>query len=162
MKGIVFYKMTGSGNDFVLLDGRTTTLADWPAARIVDVCDRRLGVGADGLVILTPEAPGAVRMDFFNCDGSRAAMCGNAALCSTRLSAHLEMAPATGMRLVTGAGTFMTRCRVEPDLAELNLPDFPANWSGASGRLRVKVPPVLPPSECLIWSCRSRTSNGLT
>ena len=57
MKGIVFYKMTGSGNDFVLLDGRTTTLADWPAARIVDVCDRRLGVGADGLVILTPRTP---------------------------------------------------------------------------------------------------------
>ena len=126
MKGIVFYKMTGSGNDFVLLDGRTTTLADWPAARIVDVCDRRLGVGADGLVILTPEDASTVRMDFFNCDGSRAAMCGNAALCSTRLSAHLEMAPATGMRLVTGAGTFMTRCRAEPDLAELNLPDFPA------------------------------------
>ena len=75
MKGIVFYKMTGSGNDFVLLDGRTTTLTEWPAARIVDVCDRRLGVGADGLVILTPEGAGAVRMDFFNCDGSRAAMC---------------------------------------------------------------------------------------
>jgi diaminopimelate epimerase len=126
VKGIVFYKMTGSGNDFVLLDGRTTTLADWPAARIVDVCDRRLGVGADGLVILTPEAAGAVRMDFFNCDGSRAAMCGNAALCSTRLSAYLEMAPASGMRLVTGAGIFPTRCRTEPDLAELNLPDFPA------------------------------------
>ena len=58
MKGIVFYKMTGSGNDFVMLDGRTTTLAEWPAPRIVDVCDRRLGVGADGLVILTPEGAG--------------------------------------------------------------------------------------------------------
>ena len=57
-------------------------------------------------MVLTPEAAGAVRMDFFNCDGSRAAMCGNAALCSTRLAAYLELAPASGMSLVTGAGTF--------------------------------------------------------
>ncbi len=123
MKGTVFYKMTGSGNDFVMLDGRYTTEADWPAERIVAVCDRRDGVGADGLVILTPEDAGSVRMAFFNCDGSRAAMCGNAALCSTRLSAALELAPPAGMRLITDAGTFPTRCTGPGALAELNLPD---------------------------------------
>jgi diaminopimelate epimerase len=118
--------MTGSGNDFVVLDGRVSPVGDWSPARIVATCDRRSGVGADGLVILTPEKPGSVRMDFFNCDGGRAPMCGNAALCSTRLSAYLEMAPADGMRLITGAGIVPTRCRAEPDMAELNLPDFPA------------------------------------
>jgi diaminopimelate epimerase len=120
-----FYKMSGSGNDFVMLDGRTVTAADWPAERIRGLCDRRMGVGADGMVILTPEGGDRVRMDFWNCDGSRADMCGNAALCSTRLAALLHLAPAEEMRLVTGAGTFRTRCQPGPaEMAELNLPDF--------------------------------------
>ena len=125
MDGIVFYKMSGSGNDFIMLDGRHLDPGFLTEDRARTLCDRRLGVGADGLVLLTPDAPGDVRMDFWNCDGSRADMCGNAALCSTRLSAHLEMAPASGMRLVTRAGTFPVRCRPGAgELAELNLPDF--------------------------------------
>jgi diaminopimelate epimerase len=118
--------MSGSGNDFVMLDGRTTTEHQWPAERVRAVCDRRQGVGADGLVILTPEGPGRVRMDFWNCDGSRADMCGNAALCSTRLAVQLGMADPNGMLLVTRAGTFPSRpVAGEGELAELNLPDFP-------------------------------------
>lgn len=119
-----FYKMTGSGNDFIMLDGRATTLAEWPADRIQAACDRRNGVGADGLVLLNPEAPATVRMTFFNCDGSRAEMCGNAALCSTRLAARLGLAPADGMELRTDAGTFATRCIGSDHLAEINLPPF--------------------------------------
>lgn len=124
MKGTVFYKMSGSGNDFVILDGRYTTPEAWPAEAIVELCHRRMGVGADGLVILTPEGQGRVRMDFWNCDGSRADMCGNAALCSTRLSAFLRLAPAEGMQLVTRAGTFPVRAEPGPgERAALNLPD---------------------------------------
>ncbi len=120
-----FWKMTGSGNDFVMLDGRHTRPADWPARRIVDICHRRNGVGADGLVILTPEAGSIVRMTFFNSDGSEASMCGNAALCSTTLSGLLDLAPAEGMLLATGAGTFPTRRTGQLDESSLNLPDFP-------------------------------------
>lgn len=123
MKGTVFYKMTGSGNDFILLDGRSTTPEQWPGPRIAALCDRRDGVGADGLVILTPEDGEAVRMTFFNSDGSRAAMCGNAALCSTRLAAHLELGPLAGMRLLTDAGVIETRCLDQPTQAEIHLPD---------------------------------------
>jgi diaminopimelate epimerase len=125
MKGTVFYKMTGSGNDFVLLDGRNTTPEQWPGPRIAALCDRRDGVGADGLVILTPDDSEAVRMTFFNSDGSRAAMCGNAALCSTRLAAHLELGPFAGMRLLTDAGVVETRCLEDPARAEIHLPDVP-------------------------------------
>jgi diaminopimelate epimerase len=117
-----FFKMTGSGNDFVMLDGRISSAAGWSPKRIREVCDRRMGVGGDGLVVLTPEAPDAVRMSFWNCDGSVAAMCGNAALCSTRLAVHLGMAAEEGMTLVTGAGSFRTRCGPEPWQAALNLP----------------------------------------
>jgi diaminopimelate epimerase len=120
---MVFFKLTGSGNDFVMVDGRTTTPAEWSVERIRAICDRRDGVGGDGFVILTPVGPDAVEMTFFNNDGSPAPMCGNAALCSTRLAAHLEMADPAGMTLVTGAGSFRTRCVGEGDLAELNLPD---------------------------------------
>lgn len=125
MAGTTFYKMSGSGNDFVMFDGRTVPAADITATRIVELCDRRLGIGADGLVVLTPESAGRIRMDFWNCDGSRADMCGNAALCSTRLATTLDMVPPTGMELVTRAGTFRTRIVGSGEGAELNLPDFP-------------------------------------
>lgn len=131
MRGTIVYKMTGSGNDFVLLDGRSTTAADWPATRVVQLCDRRTGVGADGLVILTPDGPGAVEMAFWNSDGSRAAMCGNAALCSTRLSVYLELAAPGDLRLLTDAGVVQARCPDVGDQAEIRLPDFDLN-QGAS------------------------------
>lgn len=139
---VEFYKMTGSGNDFIMLDGRVHRVSDWPAQRIVAVCDRRMGVGADGFVVLTPVGPGQVRMSFYNSDGSEAAMCGNAALCSTVLATHLGMVPPTGMELVTGAGTFPTRCSSEPFHAALNLPDFPLPAETAIPRL---------PGEVGIW-----------
>ena len=124
MSGLVVYKMTGSGNDFVMVDGRTAGPEAWPAERIRAVCDRRQGVGADGLVIVTPAGPDKVSMAYYNCDGSRAAMCGNAALCSTRLAAHLAMSAGSEMNLVTDAGTYRARCRPEPDRAEINLAGF--------------------------------------
>jgi len=122
---MIFYKMTGSGNDFVFLDGRETTDSDWPAERIRAICRRRQGVGADGLVILSPGESGAVVMAFFNSDGSRGAMCGNAALCSTRLAARLGMA-GSDLTLQTDTGSFQTRCVGSDWEAELNLPPFDA------------------------------------
>jgi diaminopimelate epimerase len=142
VSGTPFFKMTGSGNDFVVLDGRVSPPADWPTDRIVAVCDRRHGAGADGLVILTPEAGNSVRMTFFNADGSRAAMCGNAALCSTRLSARLGLGRPEGMELVTDAGTYRTRCvspteRAEVNLADVALPVPPAGVTPGPGELAI-------------------------
>ena len=117
------YKMTGSGNDFVMLDGRFTSPDRWPATRVAAICDRRSGVGGDGLVILTPDAPGRVRMTYWNSDGSRAAMCGNAALCSTRLAVYLELAEPGDLCLLTEAGVVPGRCDGTGDQAEIRLPD---------------------------------------
>lgn len=139
--GTPFFKMTGSGNDFVFVDGRITTLADWPGERIAATCHRRTGVGADGLVLLEPEAPGVVRMHYFNADGGRAALCGNASLCSTRLAARLGLADPTGMTLRTDAGDLQTRCVGPGHMAELRFPAFPVpprvdlEWAaGETGR----------------------------
>jgi diaminopimelate epimerase len=134
VRGTVLYKMTGSGNDFVMLDGRFTTPELWPATRVAAICDRRSGVGADGLVILTPDGPGRVRMTYWNSDGSRAAMCGNAALCSTRLSVYLELTEPGELCLLTDAGVVPARSNGSGDGAEIRLPDVevPAAVPGLS------------------------------
>ncbi|MBA3317749.1 MAG: diaminopimelate epimerase [Gemmatimonadales bacterium] len=132
MRGTIIYKMTGSGNDFVVLDGRFTSPEQWPATRVAAMCDRRSGVGADGLVILTPDVPGRVRMTYWNSDGSRAAMCGNAALCSTRLAVYLELAEPGELCLLTDAGVVPGRSNGAGDSAEIGLPDaeVPTEVSG--------------------------------
>jgi diaminopimelate epimerase len=124
MSQIRFYKMTGSGNDFVVLDSRSAPVDAWSAASIRTLCNRRTGVGGDGLVVVSPEGERGARMVYFNADGSRAGMCGNAALCSTRLAARLGIAPAEGMDLHTDTGILKTRCVGPGWAAELLLPDF--------------------------------------
>jgi len=115
--------MTGSGNDFVMVDGRNSNPADWTPQDIQAVCARGTGVGADGLVFLSPGAePGAVRMTYFNSDGSRAAMCGNAALCSSSLAGRLGMAPVTGMCLETDAGVYQSHPAADDCRAVLGFP----------------------------------------
>ncbi|HJR34768.1 MAG TPA: hypothetical protein VJ817_07460, partial [Gemmatimonadales bacterium] len=124
MTALRFFKMTGSGNDFVFLDGRSAPADAWRTDSIRTLCDRRTGVGGDGLVVLTPEGEAGARMVYFNSDGSRAGMCGNAALCSTRLAARLGLAPEAGMALHTDTGVLKTRCVGPGWAAELLLPDF--------------------------------------
>lgn len=120
--GTAFYKMTGSGNDFVMVDARHTTPADWSADDIRAVCARGTGIGADGLVFAGPgTGPDAIRMVYFNSDGSRAAMCGNAALCTTRLAARLGLAHAQHVTLETDAGTYESRCGGDGERAELHV-----------------------------------------
>ena len=119
--GLPIYKMTGSGNDFVMVDARVSAPADWTAEDMQAVCARGTGIGADGVVFVGPGSkPGAARMIYYNSDGSHANMCGNAALCSTTLAVHLGVGPAAGMDLETDAGTYRSRA-AEPGRAELNL-----------------------------------------
>ena len=119
--GLPVYKMTGSGNDFVMIDARVSTPADWSAADMQAVCARGTGIGADGIVFVGPGShAGAARMIYYNADGSHAAMCGNAALCSTTLATHLGLGTSDGMDLETDAGVYRSRA-TEPGRAELHL-----------------------------------------
>jgi diaminopimelate epimerase len=121
--GLPVYKMTGSGNDFVMVDARVSEPADWTPEDIQAVCARGTGIGADGIVFVGPGShAGAARMIYYNADGSHAAMCGNAALCSTTLAAHLAIGgtPPDGMDLETDAGTYQSRA-VGSGRAELHL-----------------------------------------
>lgn len=73
-----FEKWEGTGNDFVLVDGRQEGRlpSDWSDAEVVALCDRRRGVGSDGVVVVTPSNEGILHVDFRNPDGSRS-FCGN-------------------------------------------------------------------------------------
>jgi len=110
--GLPVYKMTGSGNDFVMVDARVSTPADWTPEDMRAVCARGTGIGADGVVFVGPGShPGAARMIYYNADGSHAAMCGNAALCSTTLATHLGLGTPAGIDLETDAGTYQPVAR---------------------------------------------------
>lgn len=75
-----FTKMSGAGNDFVVIDNRTRQIRNGPkTARIL--CDRRWGVGADGLLLLEKSRKADYRMMYFNADGSFGGMCGNGGRC---------------------------------------------------------------------------------
>jgi len=122
LSGLAVYKMTGSGNDFVMVDGRTSSPDDWTPSDIQTVCARGTGLGADGLVFVGPGSqPDAIQMIYFNNDGSRAALCGNAALCTTRLAAHLGLANGRSMHLETDSGTYEGRSVGEDGRAEVHL-----------------------------------------
>lgn len=104
--GIAFTKMSGSGNDFVVIDHRQPVLAaDDIAGFTRAVCRRRLSVGADGVILIEqPVQPGThFRWRYINADGSDGDMCGNGAMCAARFAVDQGIAPAS-CRFETAAG----------------------------------------------------------
>ncbi|RLA89868.1 MAG: diaminopimelate epimerase [Deltaproteobacteria bacterium] len=87
MAHIPFWKMHGSGNDFVLIDHRRPVVAEAERCGFVRaVCARKIGVGADGLIFIEPSAKVDFGWRFFNADGSEAEMCGNGGRCAARFA----------------------------------------------------------------------------
>jgi len=104
MSRLAFTKMVGSGNDFIVVDARRTHPAGrrpWPALSR-SLCDRRHGIGADGLLVLERSRRADVRMRIFNPDGSEAHMCGNGARCVARYLS--QAAHAKAVTIDTKAG----------------------------------------------------------
>jgi diaminopimelate epimerase len=122
--GRAFYKMSGSGNDFVMVDARSE-----PRGRLDDpdviqaICARGTGVGADGIVFLERSEQADIRLTYLNADGSRADFCGNATLCTTRLATELGIGQGAGLRIETDSGVVCARIRgatPEIDLQPVN------------------------------------------
>ncbi len=106
--GRPFYKLTGSGNDFVFVDARTEPAGRLENPKVVgELCARGTGIGADGIVFVEPPTSERERFSirYLNRDGSLALLCGNASLCSVRLAAELGIvAPGEEFAFGTGAG----------------------------------------------------------
>ena len=118
---IEFFKMSGSGNDFILIDNRDGKLA---VGRLDDfvrkVCERRVSVGADGLIVIQKSDRADFSWRFFNADGSEVDMCGNGGRCAARF-AFIKGIAGPKMSFVTGAG--IIDAEVKGDEVKLRLTD---------------------------------------
>lgn len=104
-RGRRFWKMSGSGNDFVFFDARREPAGPLEQPdRIAALCARGTGIGADGIVFIEDAENAAFGIRYFNSDGSLASLCGNASLCSVRLAVELGIGDGGDMRFLTGAG----------------------------------------------------------
>jgi diaminopimelate epimerase len=100
-----FYKLQGAGNDFVLLDALAQPLPDHDFASLARrLCNRRFGVGADGLLVVEPSHEADYRMRILNADGSEATMCGNGIRCFARYLWEYRCPDAASLAIETGAG----------------------------------------------------------
>jgi diaminopimelate epimerase len=104
MEAIEFWKMNGSGNDFILIDNREGVVAEGDKSRLVQrVCRRRESAGADGLIFLTNSDRYDFGWQYFNADGGEVDMCGNGTRCIARF-AYLKGIAGTKMTFETLTG----------------------------------------------------------
>ncbi len=121
MKKIPFYKMQGSGNDFILIDDRKGILKGKGLKGLAKtVCDRHYSVGADGLIVILPSRKVDFKWRFFNADGSEAEMCGNGSRCAARF-AFLKKIAKRSMAFETRAG--IIRAEVKAGTVKVQLTD---------------------------------------
>jgi diaminopimelate epimerase len=128
-----FYKLSGSGNDFVFVDARVEPPGELEDPRVVAaLCARATGIGADGIVFFEPGSTESERFSirYLNRDGSLALLCGNASLCSVRLAAELGIVePGEDFQFGTSAG--LARGRLTPLGPEIDLQPVSALKSDA-------------------------------
>ena len=127
---VAFVKMSGSGNDFILIDHRSGGLdGSTLKAFVAGICRRRFSVGADGVILIESSKIADFRWQFFNADGSRADMCGNGARCAARYAYRLGLCGAdlcfeTAAGLISAQvnGRRVTVRLTDPHSLTLNVP----------------------------------------
>ncbi len=92
---IQFHKYVAAGNDFILFNGWHENV-ELSREQIIALCDRRFGIGADGVLVLSPEKSADFRMQYFNADGSRGEMCGNGARSLVKFAASIHKVGMSG------------------------------------------------------------------
>ncbi|MBP2626431.1 MAG: Diaminopimelate epimerase [Firmicutes bacterium] len=131
-----FSKWHGLGNDFVIVNGFTERIDNYPQMAI-EVCDRHFGVGADGLVVLLASEVADFQMRIFNSDGSEAEMCGNVTRCMARFVYDHGLTDKTKITLETKAGIIkpelifidgtLSTIRVDMGMPRLKRSEIPMN-----------------------------------
>jgi diaminopimelate epimerase len=86
-----FHKYQGTGNDFILADNRKNEYSSLTKEQVHQLCDRRFGIGADGLMLLNEKTGYDFEMKYYNADGREGSMCGNGGRCMAKFAYHLGM-----------------------------------------------------------------------
>ncbi|MBW2569559.1 MAG: diaminopimelate epimerase [Deltaproteobacteria bacterium] len=122
MKHIEFYKMSGSGNDFIIIDNRNRVVDEKNLKTFIEkICRRKMSVGADGFILIEKSDSVDFKWRFFNADGNPAEMCGNGARCAARF-AYLNRIAGSNMSFETIAG--IISAEVSNDMVKINMPDL--------------------------------------
>ncbi len=121
MRSIPFSKMSGTGNDFIIIDNRDRLVEDDGLTEFIrNICRRKMSVGADGLILIESSDKADFRWRFFNSDGSLAEMCGNGARCAARF-AYLNGIAGENLSFETEAG--IINGQVKGGAAKVKIPD---------------------------------------
>ncbi len=106
MNAIHFSKLSGAGNDFIIIDNRQKIIPEDNSEFIRKVCARRISVGADGLLLLENSDVADFKMRYYNSDGSEAETCGNGARCISRFAYEEKIVSSDKMSFETKAGIY--------------------------------------------------------
>ena len=121
MEAISFAKLSGAGNDFVIIDNRQNVIPENETDFVRKVCARRVSVGADGLLLVENSDVADFKMRYFNSDGGEVETCGNGARCIARFAYIEKIVPSSEMRFETRAGIY--GAQVMEDSVKLRMGD---------------------------------------